>query len=174
MIDNQILIGAQRQAELEASKAAFFKSGGKVEALPAYEFKPLPMRWHPTPNKVLEKPEPLTERARRAKERAEQVAEMAKTMTCAEVSKAMGIPQSSLWTISAREGFGFFKPEQGHPNMRRMDRSEEEKMAERITALRDVGISRFQVERQLQVGHKTLARIIKDFGIDFPKRFNRS
>ena len=142
--------------------------------LEPYKFKPLPNRWHPEPKKVLKRPEPVTERARRATERAAKVAEMAKTMTCAEVSKEIDIPQSTLWTMSAREGFSFFKPEHGRQTTRSMDRTEQEKMAERITALRDAGLSRFQVERQLQVGHKTLSRIIKDFGIDFPKRFNRS
>lgn len=44
MTDNQILIGAQRQAQLEAAKAAFLTSGGQVTQLSAYQHVPLPAR----------------------------------------------------------------------------------------------------------------------------------
>jgi hypothetical protein len=47
MTDNQILVGAQRQAGLEAAKAAFFMSGGIVTELEGYSYKPLPARHEP-------------------------------------------------------------------------------------------------------------------------------
>ncbi|MGH8466301.1 MAG: hypothetical protein ACRER5_19340 [Pseudomonas sp.] len=47
MIDNQILVGAQRQARLEAAKAVFFMSGGIVTELEGYSYKPLPERQEP-------------------------------------------------------------------------------------------------------------------------------
>lgn len=44
MTDNQILIVAQRQAELEAAKAAFFASGGRATELGSYCATPVPPR----------------------------------------------------------------------------------------------------------------------------------
>ncbi|MFV7440783.1 hypothetical protein [Pseudomonas vlassakiae] len=44
MIDNYILAGAERQAELEAAKAAFFASGGQAVVLGSYQAAPLPTR----------------------------------------------------------------------------------------------------------------------------------
>jgi len=42
MTDNQIIAGAQRQAELEAAKAAFFASGGRVVEVQGFNYKPRP------------------------------------------------------------------------------------------------------------------------------------
>lgn len=44
MTDNQIIAGAQRQAELEAAKAAFFASGVRATDLGSYCAAPLPAR----------------------------------------------------------------------------------------------------------------------------------
>ncbi|WJO19892.1 hypothetical protein LU688_16515 [Pseudomonas soli] len=44
MTDNYILTGAERQAELEVAKAAFFASGGRVVELETYRAAPLPPR----------------------------------------------------------------------------------------------------------------------------------
>ena len=47
MNDNQILASTQRQAQLEAAKAAFFNSGGQITQARGFEFKPvLPARSH--------------------------------------------------------------------------------------------------------------------------------
>ena len=51
MIDNQVLISAHRQAQLEAAKAAFFSSGGQVQQVEGFEFKPPPLRKHPEPGR---------------------------------------------------------------------------------------------------------------------------
>ena len=42
MIDNQILASAERQAQLEAAKAAFFNSGGQITRAGGCALKPLP------------------------------------------------------------------------------------------------------------------------------------
>jgi len=42
MIGNQILASAERQAQLEAAKAAFFNSGGQITRASGFPFKPLP------------------------------------------------------------------------------------------------------------------------------------
>jgi len=52
--------------------------------------------------------------------------------------------------------------------------SDDAKLIERITALRDVGLTRHQVEKQMGIGSGTLRRIIDDYNIDFPKFRNRT
>lgn len=42
MIDNQILASAERQAQLEAAKAAFFNSGGQITRAGGFPLKSLP------------------------------------------------------------------------------------------------------------------------------------
>lgn len=39
MTDNKILASTQRQAQLEAAKAAFFNSGGQITQARGFEFK---------------------------------------------------------------------------------------------------------------------------------------
>lgn len=47
MIDHEILAGAERQAELEAAKAAFFMSGGQVQQCGLSETHPRrPLSWN--------------------------------------------------------------------------------------------------------------------------------
>jgi len=170
MIDNQILISTHRQARLEAAQAAFFQSGGKVEEVAGFEFRPKPPRKHPEPGE--KKPRGTNGGARQSKysERAAIIQEMAKTMTCREVSVAVGLAQTTLWSISQREEFKFVPDAMGKPNAR----SDDAKLIERITALRDVGLTLHQVEKQMGIGSGTLRRIIDDYDIDFPKFRNRT
>lgn len=171
MIDNQILISTRQQSKLEAAKAAFFKSGGKVEQVDGFEFKPKPPRKHPEPGE--KKPKGIHQRGarlERSKERAIHFAEMAKTMTCREAAEATGLAMTTLWTMAQREGFKFLPDSMGKPNAR----SDDAALIERITALRDVGLTRHQVEKQMGIGSGTLRRIIDDYEIDFPKFRNRT
>jgi S-methylmethionine-dependent homocysteine/selenocysteine methylase len=103
MTDNHILMGIQRQAELEAAKAAFFATGGQVIELVSYQYKLRPVRSEPE-------------------------------------------------RIPARQ----FDPA-------------DVKLAERITALRDAGLARYQVEKRIGICNRKLLRIIQTFGIDFPR-----
>lgn len=173
MTDNQILIGAQRQAQLEAAKAAFFASGGQAVELTGFTYKPLPFRRHPEPAQKIPKGVQHGARQQRSKERAALIAEMAKTMTCREVSQKLGIPQNTLWTMSQREDFTFAPGCLGKRKTPYTDAAADAKLAERITALRDVGLTRHQVEKKIGIGNGTLVRILKAFDIDFPKRGER-
>ncbi|NES08954.1 hypothetical protein G3O07_03190 [Pseudomonas laurentiana] len=46
---------AERQAQLEAAKAAFFASGGRAVKLAGFTYKPLPFRRHPEPAQKIPK-----------------------------------------------------------------------------------------------------------------------
>lgn len=99
--------------DLEAAIAAFFASGGQLVVLEGFTYRPLPQRRHPEPKPKRAKPaSPNTEHPQqsRAKARAAQISELAKTMSCGEVAKLLGVSKSALWGVAAREGFRFFKP----------------------------------------------------------------
>ncbi|MNE29638.1 hypothetical protein D3C80_1231280 [compost metagenome] len=169
MTNNQILVGAQRQAQLEAAKAAFFASGGQAVELAGFTYKPLPFRRHPEPTQKIPKGVQQGARQQRSKERAALIAGMAKTMTCREVSQALGISQNTLWTMSQREEFTFVPGCQGKRKTPYTNAAADATLAERITALRDIGLTRHQVEKKIGIGNGTLVRILKAFEIDFPK-----
>lgn len=170
MNDNLILIGSNRQAQLEAAKAAFFQRGGQVQQIEGFKFTPPPERKHPEPTQ--KKPRGIQNGVRQSKysERASVVMEMANTMTCREVADATGMAQTTLWTMAQREGFKFSPDLRGKPNAR----SDDAKLVEHITALRDVGLTRHQVEKQMGIGSGTLRRLLEEHEIEFPKFRNRA
>ncbi|MCX5511294.1 hypothetical protein [Pseudomonas sp. BJa3] len=86
--------------DLEAAKAAFFSSGGRIIVLEGFQYVPFRQRHHPEPKPKRAKPvkqEPGGERKHRAQARAAQIAELAKTMTCGEVAKLLGETKTALW-----------------------------------------------------------------------------
>lgn len=169
MSDNHILVGAQRQEQLEAAKAAFYASGGQDTVLPSFTFKPMPERRHPEPTQKIAKVAREGLRQQRSKERIAIIAEMAKSMTCKKVSQELGVSQNTLWTMASREGFSFATDARARRPVQKTDDRADAKLAERITALRDVGLTRHQVEKQIGIGNGTLKRILKAFDIEFPK-----
>ncbi|WHL27804.1 hypothetical protein QJS63_26495 [Pseudomonas juntendi] len=107
--------------DLEAAKAAFFSSGGRIIVLEGFQYVPFRQRHHPEPKPKRVKPvkqERGGERKSRAKARTAQVEELAKTMTCGEVAKLLGETKTALWGVAARGGFRFFSP-RSRPHRRR-------------------------------------------------------
>lgn len=144
--------------DLEAAKAAFFASGGRIVELEGFQSVPFRQRHHPEPKPKKVRPakqEPGGERKIRAKERAAQIEELAKTMTCGEVAKLLGETKTALWGVAARGGFKFSSKD---------DRD----LADKIVALRDAGKSRCGAAADLGIGKCRLMRIIEKFDIDFP------
>ncbi len=129
MSDNQILIGDQRQAQLEAAKAAFFLSGGIVTELESYSYKPLPARHEPQRKVSLQlKP-----------------------------------------TVCRRS-----KAEEADRARRREERKQRElHLVERITALRDSGLTRNETAAKIGVSYNGLSKIIDRNGIDYPKCYQK-
>jgi hypothetical protein len=48
-------------------------------------------------------------------------------------------------------------------------RSEDAKLVERIIAMRDIGLNRSQVTRQIEVSYQKFHRLLREYQIDFPK-----
>ncbi|MDI3370430.1 MULTISPECIES: hypothetical protein [Pseudomonas] len=164
--------------DLEAAKAAFFSSGGRIIVLEGFQYVPFRERHHPEPKPKRVKPvkqERGGERKSRAKARTAQVEELAKTMTCGEVAKLLGETKTALWGVAARGGFRFFSPPKpARPEKVKAEPSQEDRdLADKIIALRDAGKSRWGVTLELGIGNWRFARILAEFDIDFPLQRNR-
>ncbi|EKT4476587.1 hypothetical protein QEL91_002260 [Pseudomonas putida] len=164
--------------DLEAAKAAFFSSGGRIIVLEGFQYVPFRQRHHPEPKPKRVKPvkqERGSERKSRAKARTAQVEELAKTMTCGEVAKLLGETKTALWGVAARGGFRFFSPPKpARPEKVKAEPSQEDRdLADKIIALRDSGMSRWGVTLELGIGNCRFARILAAFDIDFPLQRNR-
>ena len=164
--------------DLEAAKAAFFSSGGRIVVLEGFQYAPFRQRHHPEPKPKRVKPvkqERGGERKSRAKARTAQVEELAKTMTCGEVAKLLGETKTALWGVAARGGFRFFSPPKpARPEKVKAEPSQEDRdLADKIIALRDSGMSRWGVTLELGIGNCRFARILAAFDIDFPLQRNR-
>lgn len=164
--------------DLEAAKAAFFSSGGRIVVLEGFQYVPFRQRHHPElkPKRVKPvKQERGGERKSRAKARTAQVEELAKTMTCGEVAKLLGETKTALWGVAARGGFRFFSPPKpARPAKAKAEPSQEDRdLADKIIALRDSGMSRWGVTLELGIGNCRFARILAAFDIDFPLQRNR-
>jgi hypothetical protein len=164
--------------DLEAAKAAFFSSGGRIIVLEGFQYVPFRQRHHPEPKPKRVKPvkqERGGERKSRAKERTAQVEELAKTMTCGEVAKLLGETKTALWGVAARGGFRFFSPPKpARPEKVKAEPSQEDRdLADKIIALRDSGMSRWGVTLELGIGNCRFARILAAFDINFPLQRNR-
>ncbi|WP_313203388.1 hypothetical protein [Pseudomonas sp.] len=163
--------------DLEAAKAAFFASGGQLVVLEGFTYRPLPERKHPAPSPKKRRGLPPVQsgtRQEKARAKAEMVAELAATMTCREASQALGVPQATLWDLAKRNGFTFVSAARGKHTPKPDDEERDAKLAERIQALRDQGLSRHRATLSLEIGHTTMSRIIKKFGIDFPIKKRRA
>ena len=164
--------------DLEAAKAAFFASGGRIIVLEGFQYVPFRQRHHPEPKPKRAKPVKQGrggERKSRAKARTAQVEELAKNMTCGEVAKLLGETKTALWGVAARGGFRFFSPPKpARPEKVKAEPSQEDRdLADKIIALRDSGMSRWGVTLELGIGNCRFTRILAAFDIDFPLQRNR-
>lgn len=171
MTDNQILAGAERQAELEAAKAAFFASGGSIAVIAGCSFTHPPMRFHPQPSVKLKQPDKPDTKPRSARsaitQRNDRIAELAETMTCNQAAEEMGISSKSIRDIAFRLGIKFLPAPTGRSPR---PKAEFTAMAERVEAMSKIGVSRTTAAKHLGISHQSLSRIVDEFGIDFPSR----
>ena len=159
--------------DLEAAKAAFFASGGQLVVLEGFQYRPLPARKHPAPSKHKRRGLPAVQngtRQEKAKARADAVAELAATMTWRQASEHLNVPQPTLWDIAKRNGFTFIPAIKGKHLPKPDDEERDARLAQRIQALRDEGLSRHRATITLEIGHTTMTRIIRKFDIDYPVR----
>lgn len=170
MSNNFILVCSQRQAELEAAKAAFFMSGNKIQVLEPFKFKPR------DPRKDIDSP--LSKSGPRGKFKrtseshfirrlayVDTIRELAKTMTIDQAMAATGKSESAMRRAAHEGGFTF--------KSKVVDRERDLKLIERLAALRDAGVSRIAACRKVGISDTLLNRLVLDYDFSFPKRWEK-
>ena len=185
---SMIQMNAPRSAELASNVEAFLSAGGAIQELASFKYAPPPIRHEPEPskrvaprrraagpNKFGRMTQRDIEREARAKERAdlvERIRGLALTMTQSEVQQLTGINRRKLLTLSQDNGFTYKKPTRSGANdSARLEQvaARDARLAERIRAFLELGITRRQCCGRLAIGNKTFERIINAHGIDYPK-----
>ncbi|HEJ1056657.1 TPA: hypothetical protein SLP05_004271 [Pseudomonas putida] len=155
-------------AQLNASIDSFFGTGGVVQVLPGAGYVP------PRPRRevvTVEASEAAEKQVTARQQRLDEIRELAKTMTYKEAMAHTGLSQSALVRAASRGNFKFKRdPNYGMSNYGKKlsDPVEDREKAERIIAYRNVGMTRADVVRALEISYKQLGRIVREFAIDFP------
>lgn len=168
-MSNYILVGAERQAELEAAKAAFFMSGKQIQVLES-RFEPRrprkdidsPLRKHGPRGKFKRTSE---SHFTRRLAYVDTIRELAKTMTIDKAMAATGKSESAMRRASHEGGFTF--------KSKVVDRERDLKLIERLAALRDAGVSRIAACRKVGISDTLLNRLVLDYDFNFPKRWEK-
>lgn len=170
MTNNYILVGAERQAELEAAKAALFMSGNKVQVLESFRFQPRRPRkdlggqhgkraTRPQPKRTYE------DHFAQRKAYVDTIRELAKTMTIDQAMAETGKSESAMRRAAHEGGFMF--------KSKIVDREHDLKLIERLTALRDDGLSRIAACRKVGISDSLLHRLELTYEFSFPKRWEK-
>ncbi len=170
--------------ELAAQMAAFLAAGGEIEEAAPFNYKPKPITYSnqmpPAPKPFVRRRveadplsiEPLGARHDRRAEKAEMVKGMASTHTQTEVSAATGMTLRTLRELAQDYGFSFKQATHcGHHGEKWKAESKlrEARHVERIKEFKERGFSRRRVCGMLAISNTTLQRILRDYGIDYPK-----
>jgi len=180
---------------LALQMSEFLEKGGTIEVLQGPSFVPPPVRHEPPPTKKA-KPAPvkpvsalptstkMTLREIEQEERAaiaakaraelvEQVKKLAETMSYAQTMDRTGLSRKILYTMAKDHGFSFQPAGYRNgwsANRGVIDEALDAKLAERIKAFLEIGLSRNQAQGQCGITFKTFVRILNKFNIDYPKR----
>lgn len=187
MISNHLsLVEALRPAsdELAAQVEQYLAAGGKIEVAEPIGYKPKPITYSnqmpPTPKpfvrrKVEAAPLPLDKTDIRTQARlklAEQIRQLGVTHTQTEVAAALSVSRRLIYNYAARYDITFKAPTRGGARnlvRKEVDEARDAKLAERIKAFLELGITRRQCCGKLAIGNKAFERIITTHGIDYPK-----
>lgn len=181
-MNNYIIASNERQAALEAAKAAFFMGGRQVTELPSRQVLPPSRKNWVDPETVLTRkrvaPRPRKtsqeDLATQAKERARadlvaRIRTLAATMTLAEVQRETGLGSFALRNMARSDGFEFqpYDPTQNlKPNS--ADRTMDALNVIRIKDARDRGLSRHAAQVDLDISYSLMKRLLAEYGIEYP------
>lgn len=170
--------------ELAAAVEQFLAAGGQIEEGPASGYIPKPITYSnqmpPAPKpfvrrKVESAPIQLDKADIRAHDRlklVEKIRELGVTHTQTEVAVALGVSRRLIYKYAMEYELTFNAPTRGGcRNLvhQTVDKERDAKLAERIRAFMELGISRRKCCSALNIAHKAFVRIIADHGIDYPK-----
>ena len=187
MISNHLSLVEQlrpKSNELAAQVARFLASGGQIKVAEPIGYKPKPISYSnqmpPAPKPFVRRrveappPPPTAFDARQqAREKlVDQVRGLSSTHTQVEVAAAVGISRKAIYNIAKEHEITFQRPTRGGANdSARLEQvaARDARLAERIRAFLELGITRRQCCGRLAIGNKAFERIIKAHGIDYPK-----
>jgi len=187
MISNNLsLVEALRPAsdELAAQVEQYLAAGGRIEEGPASGYIPKPITYSnqmpPAPKPFVQRrveaaPLPLDKTDIRSQDRlkmAEQIRQLGLTLTQTEVAAELGVSRRLIYNYAARYDITFKAPTRGGARnlvRKEVDEARDAKLAERIRAFLELGITRRQCCGKLAIGNKAFERIIAAHGIDYPK-----
>ena len=187
MISNHLsMVEALRPAsdELAAQVAQFLASGGQIEEAAPIGYKPKPITYS---NQMPPAPKPFVRRRVEAGplildkddirtqarlKLVEQIRQLGVTHTQTEVAAALGVSRRLIYNYAAWYDITFKAPTRGGARnlvRKEVDEARDAKLAERIRAFLELGITRRQCCGKLAIGNKAFERIITAHGIDYPK-----
>ncbi|MFJ2446779.1 hypothetical protein [Pseudomonas sp. NPDC087626] len=187
MISNHLSLVEQlrpKSNELAAQVAQFLASGGQIKVAEPIGYKPKPISYSnqmpPAPKPFVRRrveappPPPTAFDARQqAREKlVDQVRGLSTTHTQVEVAAAVGISRKAIYNIAKEHDITFQRPTRGGANdsaRLKQVAARDARLAERIRAFLELGITRRQCCGRLAIGNKAFERIIKAHGIDYPK-----
>lgn len=187
MISNHLSLVEQlrpKSNELAAQVAQFLASGGQIKVAEPIGYKPKPISYSnqmppaqkPFVRRRVEAPPPpptAFDARQQAREKlVDQVRGLSSTHTQVEVAAAVGISRKAIYNIAKEHGITFQRPTRGGANdSARLEQvaARDARLAERIMAFLELGITRRQCCGRLAIGNKAFERIIKAHGIDYPK-----
>jgi len=170
--------------ELAAQVAEFVAAGGKIEVAEPIGYKPKPITYSnqmpPAPKPFVRRrveaaPLPLDKTDIRSQDRlkmAEQIRQLGLTLTQTEVAAELGVSRRLIYNYAARYDITFKAPTRGGARnlvRKEVDEARDAKLAERIRAFVELGITRRKCCGKLAIGNKAFERIIAAHGIDYPK-----
>ncbi|CAG8863106.1 hypothetical protein PS627_00042 [Pseudomonas fluorescens] len=166
MRDCMIMLGEYRQAHLEAAKVAFFASGGRVDVIETNFHEPRPARTEaPVASPALVFRSGNWSRMR----------ELAKAMSKDQTALATGLTRRQLTQLEKDGGFTFrltpseIRMAEGvKQRLAAVEAAKERRdrlLAERITALRAIGLTSRQIARQMKVSESGMNKIMQRTGI---------
>ncbi|AZF37746.1 hypothetical protein C4J88_2966 [Pseudomonas sp. R4-39-08] len=170
--------------ELAAQVAQFLAAGGVIEEGPSSGYIPKPITYStqmpPAPKafvrrRVEAEALPLDRDDLRTQARlklVEQIRQLGVTHTQTEVAAALGVSRRLIYNHAARHDITFKAPTRGGARnllRKEVDEGRDAKLAERIRAFLELGISRRQCCGKMEIGNKAFERIIAAHGIDYPK-----
>lgn len=146
------------RSTLEAAQDAFLRSGGQIDVLQTFEFKPLPPRIEPQ----------LTQEEIELRQMADQIRTLSETMIKLEMAKHMGISQDRISKVCKMFGINLRNGAGRSPGSRELNPVEDKVLVERITALAQIGLSKLKVRNQVGIGWHKMDRLVHTYRIAFP------
>lgn len=146
------------RSSLEAAKANFFASGGKIDVLQTFEFKPLPPRIEPQ----------LTQEEIELRQLADQIRTLSATMFKLEMSKTLGISQDRIQKICKKFGIILRNGIGKSPGSSNANPAADKVLVELIRALAQIGLGKHRVQAQVGIGRDRMGKLVKAYGITFP------